>query len=553
MKKTKIESNKEVKRISGIPAIPSGTTTAVSPDAAARSNSTHTAPVADTSVREPPRSAGRPARPVPTSAQKPSVSRLNDDASDLHRAVPEITGAWNQTGKSASEQRRQANVSSSVPVTAHAGSENASGFRASPPRPELDSSPYMPQNRLATHGGQHRRPRGLSDSNNQSLDADSEYRRHQWAADASPPPASRHGRSRSRSRSRGLRAQRPGDLAATSAVDSTHADMDKMLQHVPVRSRPLKAQILDIQDRLAYNIAEERVHGINDIVGERNSQNAIKYSRGVSLSPVEKLDRSRTPSPAPTTERVETLDELKELQALLITTYAEYSQLRLKIDSHCAEYAPLIDELDSARAACTEAVGVVINERKSSEADREEGEEVPGDAPVASVLAMTIDPTSTKCTPDGSRLYWAETDAGAWLADNSDAVVGDSDGDHYPTRMRKLLPEEARVLRANQAIVNQYKELDSGDVRHWVRRYLRLHMQVEQMNLELTQAHARITNDILSQFDTLRDELGDGLVDDAIAEANDGVNNDEEGGNAAGHSLTIDAYRDDIATMGAAV
>ncbi|KAJ2351417.1 hypothetical protein GGH92_001841 [Coemansia sp. RSA 2673] len=551
-KKLKVESNKEVKRISGVPASASGATTAASPEAStsARGNPTHTAPVMDASAREPPRSAGRPARPVPTSAQKPNVSRPGDDAGELHRAVPESTGSWSQTGKSTSEQRRQGSISSSVPVTAIAGSENASSFRASPPRLEPDSSPHMPQSRLSAHGGQYRRARGLSDSNNQTLYTDSEYRRQQWAADASSPPASRRGRSRSRSNSRALRAQRLGDPVVTVAVESTQVDVDKVPQHVPVRSRPLKAQIHEIQARLAHNIAEERARGANATVGERNNHNIGKDSRAESLSPTEDLDRSRSPSPVVSIERVETLDDLCDLQALLATTYAEYSQLRLKIDSHCTEYAPLFDELDIARAACTEAVGVAVNERRSSEADREEGEEVPGDAPVTSALAMTIDPTTEKCTPDGSRLYWAETDDGAWLADSADAVIGmcAGDSDQQPTHMRELLPEEARVLRANQAIVDQYKELDSSDVRHWVRRYLRLHVQVEQMSLELTQAHERITNDLLSQFDDLRDELGDDLVDDAIAEANDATDDDDEGGNAADRILTIGAYRDDVAT-----
>ncbi|KAJ2861691.1 hypothetical protein GGH94_004744 [Coemansia aciculifera] len=550
-KKLKMDSNKEVKRMSGGPASASGATTAASLETTTsnRGNSTHTAPVADSSARDPPRSAGRPARPVPTSAQKPNVGRPSDDASELQRAVPESTGSWNQTSKSTTEQWRQASVSSSVPVTAIAGSDNASSFRASPPRLEPDSSPHMPQNRLTAHGTQRRRPRGLSDSNNNTLHADSEYRRQQWAADASSPPASRHGRSRSRSNSRGLRAQRLDGLAATAAAESTLTDVDKVPQHVPVRSRPLKAQIHEIQAKLAHNIAEERAREINATIGERNAQSIVKDSRGVSLSPIEDLDRSCTPSPVMAIECVETLDDLSELEALLTTTYAEYSQLRLKIDNHCAECAPLLDELESARAAYTEAVGVALNERKSSEADREEGEEVPGDAPVTSALAMTIDPTTEKYAPDGSRLYWAETDAGAWLADSADADVDmcAGGGDQHPTRMRDLLPVEARVLRANQAIVDQYKELDSGDVRHWVRRYLRLHVQVEQMSLELTQAHARITNDILSQFDELRDVLGDDLVDDAIAEANDGT--DDEGGDAAGRILTIGAYRDDIVTM----
>ncbi|KAJ2486886.1 hypothetical protein IWW37_005456 [Coemansia sp. RSA 2050] len=556
-KKLKTEPSREAKRLLGNLASSSGKAAATLPDttagmpASTSNNSTHVASGADASAREPLKSAGRPARPVPTSAQKPNDSRTNDDASELHRAVPESADLWNQTNKSTYEQRKQANVFYSVPVTANAGSENANSFHASPPAPEIDSSPYIPQNRPAVHGSQHRRPRGLSDSSHQMIGADSEYRRQQWAADTSSPPASRHGRSRSRSNSRNLRAQRVGGLVATAAVESAQAEVDKALQHVPVRSRPLKAPILEIQEKLVHSIAEERVHSTGATISERTSQGNGKYLREASLSPTEDLGRSCTPSPAPLIERVETIEDLKKLRALLTTTYAEYSQLRLKIDNHYAEYASLIEELDSARAACTESVGAALNERKSSEADREEGEEVLGDAPVACELAMTVDPTIEKCAPDGSRLYWAETDSGAWLADSAEAVVGacvDSE-EKKPTRMRKLLPDEARVLRANQAIVDQYRDLDSGDVRHWVKRYLRLRVQIEQMSIEVAQAHERLTNDLLSQFDALRDGLGDNLVDDAIAEAND----TESRGDSSGIRLTIDAYRDDLSTVGAAM
>ncbi|KAJ2460477.1 hypothetical protein GGF42_000820 [Coemansia sp. RSA 2424] len=463
--------------------------------------------------------------------------------------------SWGHTEKASTEQRRPASISYSVPVTATAESANASGFRASPPRPDLDSSPHMPQNRLsAYHSEQYRRQRGLSDSNYPMLDADPEYRRQQWAADASSPPASRNGRSRSRSNSGGLRAPRSDILAtAAAATESVYGDGDKMLQHVPVRSRPLRAQVLAIQERLVQSIADERTSGIHAVTSGRDGRGMARHLRGSSLSPAEDFGTSRTPSPVPKVDSAETLEGLKQLHMLLTTTYAEYSQLRLKIDSHCAEFAPLIDELDSARAACSEATGAALNERKFSEADREEGEEVPGDAPVACALAMTIDPTIEKCAPDGGRLYWAETESGAWLADSADAVIGlcVEDDDPQPARMRKLLPEEARVLMANQAILDRYKELDSGDVRLWVRRYLHLHAYIEQMSLEMSQAHARITSNILAQLDALRDDLGDDLVDDAIAETG-GDNGGAETADAL-HRLTIDSYRDDMATMGATV
>ncbi|KAJ2909424.1 hypothetical protein GGI21_001898 [Coemansia aciculifera] len=326
-----------------------------------------------------------------------------------------------------------------------------------------------------------------------------------------------------------------------------------MLQHVPVRSRPLRAQVLAVQEKLVQSVAEERAPVIHVTTSECHSQDMAKRLRGPSLSPVEDPCTSRSLSPAPTVDHVETLDELKQLQTLLASTYAEYSRLRLKIDYHCAEFAPLVDELDNARAACSEAIGAALNERKSSEADREEGEEVPGDAPVACELAMSIDPTTEKCSPDGRRLYWAETDSGTWLADSADAVIeSGTDEDLPPARMRKLLPEEVRVLIASQAVVDRCKEPDNSDIRLWVKQYLRLHASIEQMSLEMNRAHARIADDLLAQFDGLRDELGDDLVNDAFAEV------DDDSGRSAGskyakHRLTIDSYRDDVTALDAIV
>ncbi|KAJ2744613.1 hypothetical protein GGI20_002828 [Coemansia sp. BCRC 34301] len=547
-KKPKVESGGEVKRILG--TAPASLSAAAAMKAADNGSS---ASVADPGAREPPWLAGRPARPVPALAQKPKGGRPIDDVNELPRAVPESMDSWDHTGKASPEHRRLGNVSYSVPVTATADYASASGFRASPPRPELESSPHLPQSRLsARHSGQHRRQRGLSDSNNKMLDTEPAYRRQQWAADASSLPANRNGRSRSRSNSGSLRGPRPNNLAAAAPIEGEHGDGDKMLQHVPVRSRPLRAQVLAIQEKLVKSLAEERAPAISAVASSHDGQSAAKPLRGPSLSPTEDHNLPLTPSPIPKIDHVETFEELRQLQAQLTMAYAEYSQLRLKIDYHCAEFAPLIDELDSARAAYSDAAGAALLKRTSSEADREEGEEVPDDASVACALAMAIDPTTEKCAPDGCRLYWAETESGAWLADSADAVIGScADGDLRPALMRKLLPEEARVLLANQTIVERYRELDSDDVRLWVKRYLRLHATIEQMSVEMNKAHARITNDLLSQFDALRDDMGDGVVDEAIAEA--GGDSDRAGTSSSFHRLTIDAHRDDIAAMGPTV
>ncbi|KAJ2000300.1 hypothetical protein H4R26_004678 [Coemansia thaxteri] len=521
--------------------------------------SAHVIPLADTSTRGPPRSAGRPSLPVQSAVQTLKGSHI-EDSGDLHRAVPESAGPWSQAGKSSNEQRRQPIVSSSAPATAIV--ESSDGH-------------HLPQNRTSGDHSRRSRPRGMSDSNQPASRIDAESRQPQW-----PVEANRYDRSRSRSNSRNQNASPFGAIAA--AVEGAHAGRDKKLQHVPVRSRPLKAEDIDfplaahparktsaetavavsrIQEKLAHGMTEARVSGgtsfrqvdanVGALANEREALNASRHWRGPSLSPMDDLGEQRSPSPVPKVKRVETLSELKQLQEQLTTAYTEYSQLRVKIDAYSAEFAPLAAKLDDARAACSKSVRRALDERKTSEVDREEGEEVPGDAPIE--LAMATDPTTEKCTSDGSRLYWAETSSGTgWLADSADAVVVEPGIKvaSQPSRVRSLLSEESCVLRVSQEIIGRYEEMGASDVRRSVKRYLHLHALVEQMGLEVSQAHERISNALFSQFDALRDDLGDDMVDAEI----DAVEDLCTSSDFVSRKLTIDAYRPDLAgTEGDAV
>ncbi|KAJ2739474.1 hypothetical protein H4R23_000434 [Coemansia sp. Cherry 401B] len=261
-------------------------------------------------------------------------------------------------------------------------------------------------------------------------------------------------------------------------------------------------------------------------------QGVPRRPRGPSLSPIADLPGSPSPLPTPKIERAETIEDLERLQQLLVSSYSEYSQLRLQIDSRSAAFAPLATELTAAQSACTEAIA----ERQRSEAEREEGEEIPGDARTESSLGFAA--ITEKCAPDGSRLYWLETAGDVWLADSSDAIAGKQLGrDGQPCRTQRLLPEEARVLKATQAIAEQYSEMDGDDVRRWVRRYLHLHSQIEQMNQELNNAYQRILEGISAEYDAFRDTLGDSDVDAAVATAGD---------EPLSRILNIDMYRDEV-------
>ncbi|KAJ2708596.1 hypothetical protein H4R19_004673, partial [Coemansia spiralis] len=235
----------------------------------------------------------------------------------------------------------------------------------------------------------------------------------------------------------------------------------------------------------------------------------------------------------------ETVEDLQELQRQLVSSYAEYSQLRLRIDSRCAAFAPLAEELAAAQAACTAA----LQARRARDVDREEGEEDPGDQRAGSA-ELGSHATTSKLGPDGSRLYWREVGGKSWLADSPDAIVGQTVGrDGQPCRTQQLLPEEARVLHATQAIAALYSEMDCDDARRWVRRYMRLHAHIERMDGGLAAAYQRIAAALNAQYDGLRAGLGDSVVDAALARPGD---------EPVPRVLTLDMYRDDDATHGSA-
>ncbi|KAJ2455832.1 hypothetical protein EV183_000447 [Coemansia sp. RSA 2336] len=327
-------------------------------------------------------------------------------------------------------------------------------------------------------------------------------------------------------------------------------------KHRPVRSRPLQfgslgsesarpddaqtdAAVHRVQEKLAQKsqwipAAKLRSRSSSD-PGRRS---AFRRPRGPSLSPITDLPRSPSPAEEAKVEPAETVEDLDRIHTLLTSTYAEYSQLRLQIDSHCSSFEPLAAELAEAQAACNRAMA----ERQKAETEREEGEEVPDDSHAGSRLGVHA--VTEKYTLDGARLYWMETPTGAWLADGPDAIVGqDTDREGYPCRLQKLLPEEERVLKANQAIIDQYIEMGSEDVRRWVRRYLRLHAQIELLNHELTSAYQRIYDELSARYDVLRNELSSSDVEAALADA--GLSG-EIGTKPLPQELNIDMYKDNV-------
>ncbi|KAJ2394819.1 hypothetical protein GGI23_004545, partial [Coemansia sp. RSA 2559] len=374
--------------------------------------------------------------------------------------------------------------------------------------------------------------------------------------------ASRSSSSNSRRRHR---RQNAPISQALSEADTIKRDQE--LRHVRTKSRPLHldptavtalrkspsryrhsetgAAVSRVQERLAQEMAVSsgrRLPGLNIVGNARSPRDAgtseakrrmAQRPRGPSLSPVADPPKSLSPPPEPSFERPETIEDLIQLQKLLVAMYSEYSQLRLKIDSHCAEFASVADELAAAQTSYDNA--------RREAAEREEGEEMLSDSamPSLTTLGLAVAPASSKCTPDGARLYWADGgDDDAWMADSPDAVAGQAtDKDGQACRMRRLLPEEARMLRASKAVVDRYAELDGDDAQRWVRRYVRLHGQIEQTRQELSSSYARISSSLESQLDSFRDELGDSSVDGVLGECG--------ADNSTGPTLTIDMYRDD--------
>ncbi|KAJ2768285.1 hypothetical protein IWQ56_002997 [Coemansia nantahalensis] len=299
------------------------------------------------------------------------------------------------------------------------------------------------------------------------------------------------------------------------------------------------AAVSRVQERLVQ-LGERRISGPAVNGRSRSSSDvqrgAPRRARGPSLSPItdQQPSPSPPPSPPPQIEQAETVEELQELQQQLVSSYAEYSQLRLRIESRCAAFAPLAEELAAAQAACA----ATLQARQPGDFDREEGEEVPGDQRGGSG-ELSARATTSKLAADGSRLYWRDAGGTSWLADSPDAVVGQSVGrDGQPCRTQQLLPEEARVLRATQAIASQYAEMGYDDTRRWVRRYLRLHTHIERMDRELSAAYRRIAAGLDVQLDALRADLGDAAVDAALARPGD---------EPEPRVLTLDMYQDDDA------
>ncbi|KAJ1926943.1 hypothetical protein FBU59_007269, partial [Linderina macrospora] len=111
----------------------------------------------------------------------------------------------------------------------------------------------------------------------------------------------------------------------------------------------------------------------------------------------------------------------------------------------------------------------------------------------------------------------------------------DVEGTSPSCRRRRLLPEEARVMRASQRISECYRDLPGGDALRWTRRYLRLHSQLEQLGDELNKGAERLKRSMMKQVDSLRDEFND--LDMDIPDVG------YDGDGAASEMLTLESYR----------
>ncbi|KAJ2616395.1 hypothetical protein H4S08_000786 [Coemansia sp. RSA 1365] len=343
---------------------------------------------------------------------------------------------------------------------------------------------------------------------------------------AGPAPLAAEGRRAGDSEVRRLAASAP----STARIVQEASDGER--EYARTRSRPLQleggstgAAVGRVQERLAAGVAVGRVQerlaaatGGRTVTRSR-SPRVPRRSRGPSLSPVADGPASPSPSPSPILH-AETVEDVEQLHQHLLRTYAEYSQLRLRIDSRHAAFEPLAAELTAALAA-----------------QREEAEE--GEAPDADELLPGAEAGTEKCAADGNRLYWADG-ADAWLADAPDALPGHSvarDGRSCHTQL--LAPPHARVLRATRAVADRYAELDGGDVRRWVRRYLRLHAHIDQAARALSEAYQRVAARLSADADALRPALGDRRVDELLATAPLSTET----------PLTIALYRDEVAAQ----
>ncbi|KAJ1819141.1 hypothetical protein LPJ75_001258 [Coemansia sp. RSA 2598] len=513
-------------------------------------------------------------------------------AKETPRHAPAATGtepnvSYKMPGvKSAStEQRQPARLAEEGDIRGSQGRPQAtsrSHFTSAPSTATPTTNPAKLEGPAAAEEDQRYLPAGRKSKSNRRMreesgshaasDAEAEYRRHARPESRSPVTAGSQDSTHSRSQS--LSHRGIPDVSSGADVEMRDAESGGRRRHVPVRSRPIQAQSLvfsspaksprvpaadtgaavsRVQERLAQGmLSEKRLPGLSAPIKSHAQSSAnpatdavdvpFRRPRGPSLSPIAGLPRSRSASPVPRVERAETIEDLEQLQRLIETTYAEYSRLRIKIDSCCSEFSSLSDELAAANNAFELAWRDALDEHRTSLADREEGEEIPGDAPQDSTLSLAIDLTREKCTPSGDRLYWtAEPDANGdrWVADSPEAVLGKQVGqDGHPCRSRKLLPEEIRVLQATQAVADRYAELSGDGVRRCIRRYLRLHEHLRGMEREMKSAYSCISQDIMAQYDGLRAELGDLQVDKTVSAADAGP---------APKALTIDAFKDNLA------
>ncbi|KAJ2796692.1 hypothetical protein H4R20_005449 [Coemansia guatemalensis] len=341
---------------------------------------------------------------------------------------------------------------------------------------------------------------------------------------AGPAPLATDGGRPVNGEARRLAASAPNTARAAQAPSDGERD------YARARSRPLQltgnstgAAVGRVQERLAAGgRVKERLAPPGQAVTRSRSPRAPRRSRGPSLSPVADGPASPSPSPPPILH-AETVEDVEQLHQQLLGAYAEYSQLRLRIDSRRAAFEPLAAELTAALAA-----------------QREEAEE--GEAPAADELLPGAEVASEKCAADGSRLYWADgaDGADAWLADAPDALPGHPVArDGRACRTQLLAPPHARVLRATRAVADRYAELDGGDVRRWVRRYLRLHTHVDRAARALDAAHHRVAARLAAEADALRPALGDHRVDAVLAAVPP----------PAETPLSIALYRDDVAAQ----
>ncbi|KAJ1900460.1 hypothetical protein LPJ66_001447 [Kickxella alabastrina] len=530
------------------PASAGRTTLSAAAAATPRLDTTRTPPAPRRgSIERPPSSKLREGKPKDSSARIPN-SRPRDPP-----RPPQATGA--------------AISAPGASVSAPGASVSAPGASVSAP----DAATMALATTAAPEPAQSRRPLGRNHRHTREDTAGGHA-----ASDVEPEYRRAHSRSHSRSHSHNPRAHPSAPAAADEGEgegEGEGEDEGASSRHVPVRSRPLQlgslalaaaaapdtdAAVSRVQERLAQELlADRRIPSMAAVsrhqpqapldlaLGPASRPAEFRRPRGPSLSPAAAVPGSRSPSPSPVPaiKRPRTVGDIQELERLVVATFEEASQLHVRIAARGTRFAPLAKELSSAYAACQRARReALVESRAADEAEREEGEEVPGDAPPAYALGMDVDLTQDKCTADGRRLYWAlvpgQTEGG-WLADDPEAIVGRGVGrDGHPCRTRRLLAEECRFLKASGAVADLYAEVDGDEARRWIGRYLHLRAYSAALEREIHRAYARIHGEIMAGFDELREELGDSEVEEELAAIGDGN---------GGRILAFGAYRDHLA------